>query len=195
MYRKERDNEILNFIEKYKGSNINTIANLFFSNSKNPYLNASRRLRVLYDNKIIKRSRKSLNDEYVYFINKPITLHKAKLLETYSRLTLIGTINLFEQEMKIPNANRTIDGFIELEVEDDKYINTYPIIIEIDNTHCTSHKKIKDIYNSGYFQKIYNTMPRVLIVNRNDYNIKICDKDIDILNINWNLDCIDDIIK
>lgn len=195
LYRKARDNEILNFIEMYGGTNIKTIANIYYDNSNNGYILASRRLKLLYDNKFLKRNRKSINDEFIYYRgNNPISLHKAKLLEVYSRIYRLGKINKFTINMDLP-CRREIDGFIELEIEDTEYINTYPIIIEIDNTHNTSIKKINDIYNCGYFQKQYGIFPIIVRVKRNEYDKKLYHNDINIYNLEWDLKGINDIIE
>ena len=194
IYRKKRDNDILKFIETYGGTNTNTIANLFFKDTLNAYILASKRLKILYNNKLLKRCRKSINSEYVYYINKPISEHKAKILETYSKISQLGKVIKFDMEVEIPNAKRRIDGLIELEIEDEEYISTYVFILEIDKTHNTSFKKIKDIYNSQHFQKQYDIFPSFVIVKRNEWDKKLKDKTINLVNLSWNLENINDII-
>lgn len=197
MYRKNRDNNILKFIEEHGSITINICANLFFNHVNNSYDLARKRLRILYKNKLIKRY-KAVGKEVIYYFNKPLKPHNLKLLEVYSELYKRCNVITFEKEMslKCPLKQRKIDGFIELEIEDDKYITTIPLIIEIDYTHNTHIDKIKDIYNSNYFQGIYGFMPRVIIIKKNEWDKKLqSNKDMEIINIDWNLNCIKEVLR
>lgn len=196
MYKKDRDNKILNFIEEYGSITINICANLFFSNANNKYDLARKRLRILYNNKYIKRY-KEVGAEVIYYLNKSLKPHDLKLLEVYSKLSSIGNVVTFEKEKVIlcPNK-RKIDGFMEIEVEEGEYINTYPLIVEIDYTHNTHLNKIKDIYNSNYFQDMYGFLPIILIVKRNQWDKKLNGyADIAIINLDWSLDNIEEVFN
>lgn len=197
MYKKQRDNEILKFIETHRSITIKICANIFFSHSNNAYDLARKRLRILYKNKLIKRY-KALGQEVIYYFNKPLKPHAIKLLEVYSELYKRGNVITFKKEMslKCPLKQRKIDGFIEVEIEDKQYITTIPLIIEIDFTHNTHINKIKDIYNSNYFQEQYGFMPRVVIVKGNEWDKKlISNNDIEIVNIDWNLENIEEVLS
>jgi len=48
--------------------------------------------------------------------------------------------------------------------------------------------KIKDIYNSNYFQNIYGFLPSILIVKINEWDKKLNSyDDITIINLDWSL--------
>ncbi|GAA0768750.1 hypothetical protein GCM10008908_09460 [Clostridium subterminale] len=197
MYKKDRDNKILKFIEEHGSITINICANLFFNNANNKYDLARKRLRILYKNKYIKRN-KEVGAEVIYYLNRPLKPHNLKLLEVYSRLCTIGNVITFEKEKMVlcPNKKRKIDGFMEIEIDDGEYINTYPVIIEIDYTHNTHIDKIKDVYNSNYFQNQYGFLPSILIVKKNEWDKKLNGyEDITIINLNWNLDNIEEVFN
>lgn len=195
MYKKDRDNEILKFIEEHGSITINICANLFFNNANNSYDLARKRLRILYKNKYIKRH-KAVGSEVIYYLNRPIKPHNLKLLEVYSKFSTMGNVITFEKEKMVicPNKKRKIDAFMEIEVDDGEYINSYPLIVEIDYTHNTHIDKIKDIYNSNYFQSQYGFLPTIIIVKRNEWDKKLNSyDDITIINLNWNLDNIEEV--
>jgi len=201
MYLKENDNRILKFVEENKSITIQICANLFFRdcNKESAYISASRRLKKLYDNKFLKRFRKTINDEYVYYRDgNPLGYHKMKLLEVCSKLSTIGEIVKFEQEFEVASGKikRKNDGLIEIKVEQGEYINTYAVIIEIDYSHETNWAKIKDIIKSGVYQNMYGTMPTILIVKKYEHMKRLNgNDDIDIVNVNWKLDNIEDLFK
>lgn len=201
MYLKENDNRILQFVEDNKSISIQICANLFFNNcsKESAYISASRRLKTLYDNKFLKRFRKTINDEYVYYRDgSPLGYHSMKLLEVYSKLSTIGEIVRFEKEFMVGSGKtkRKNDGLIEIKVEQGEYINTYAVIIEIDYSHETNWAKIRDIIKSGVYQKMYGTMPTILIVKRYEHMKKLnSNSDVEILNINWKLDGIEQLFE
>lgn len=192
MYRKLKDNDILTFIEKHKGITIKTCANLFYSHCNNSYYMASRKLKGLYENKRLKRFRKTINDEYVYYISgTPIKPHKTKLLEVYSRLLLNWNVELFEKEIQV--ENRKNDGLFELVIDRGDYDEIFPLIVEIDYSHDTDFKKMKDIYESGYYQERYEIMPVTLIVKRYDFQKRFSTELFNVVYVNWDLDGIESI--
>jgi len=201
MYLKENDKKILRFVEDNKSITIQICADLFFNKTsrRSAYISASRRLKTLHDNKFLKRFRKTINDEYVYYREgNPLGYHKMKLLEVYSRLSTIGEITRFEKEFVVGTgkAKRKNDGLIEIKVDQGEYINTYAVVIEIDYTHETNWTKIKDIINSGDYQEMYGAMPTILIVKRYEHMKKLnSNSDVEILNINWKLEGIEQLFE
>lgn len=192
----KRDKEILKFVEDHKAITIKICANLFFSNSKNNYYSASRRLKILQENGLLKRFRKDVYSEAIYYEKgSPLSPHRIKLLELYSRLTMIGNVITFIKEYTVPceNMKRKNDGLIEIAVLDKEYEYTYPLIIEIDYTHDTSINKIKDLRDSGHFQELYDIMPIMIIVKRFEYQKKVYVNGVNIIYLNWDLEGIENI--
>lgn len=196
MYQKERDKAIRRFIEEYGGITINICANLFFTNSHQKYQLASKRLRTLYENNYLKRYKKDIYAEVVYYLDKPAKEHVIKLLELYSRLYLIGKVTSFKihYELKGVEKKRQVDALIDLEIVRDGETYMYPLIIEIDATHNTSLKRMEDIYYSNYFQDMYNgTFPYVLIVKRNTWQTVFSTELFGYKFLNWQMEGLENV--
>ena len=158
MYLTKRDREILLFIEKYKSITIKQCSKIFFTTNKYSYYQARKRLKLLCDNKLLKRYREDMRSETVYYSEKKLSYHDIKVIDIYAELVSKGcTIKDFKQEYIIPvsdSKDYRADGLIEFEYQG--YF--YPLLIEIDYTHLTGEKKLMDIYNSGYFQNKYKEL-------------------------------------
>lgn len=196
MYLKQRDKDILNWLENVSsindkdGVNNKIIGNIFYNDCKDPYYNSSRRLKELYRSKFLKRYRKNINDEYIYYRSRPLSEHQIKLLEVYSKFCTLGNVTLFEREVEVVGGNkkRKNDGLIIIEIEKEGYLYEYPIIIEIDKTHDTGSDKINDLYRSSHYQNRFGIMPMMLIVKRNEFQKRIYVKDVNLVYVNWDLE-------
>jgi len=191
MYLKQRDKDILNFIEKWGSANATIIGNLFFSDCKDSYYNASRRLKILCQDRFLKKYRKDMYSKNIYFMGaKPLTEHQIKLLEVYSKLSMLGNTITLEREVSVPcgSKKRKNDGVITLSREDDKYIYEYLFIVEIDLTHDTNTTKINQVAESNYYQNKYDLEPVWIIVKHNEYQKKYYTNSSNIIYVNWNLD-------
>ncbi|MBY6758614.1 hypothetical protein HYH82_15080 [Clostridium botulinum] len=168
MYLTNRDRDILKFIEQYGSITINQCSKIFFNKCKQNYYQARKRLRTLYNSKYIKRYRKDMRSEAVYYLDKKLSIHDLKVLDIYAEIINLGAeIKCFKKEytIKCKNKEYRADGLIEC-IRDGYF---YPILIEVDYTHFTSNKKLLGIYNSNYFQNKYKDLdtdifPTVLIV-------------------------------
>lgn len=190
MYITDRDKQILKFIENYGSITINQAANMFFCNYKYAYDQAKRRLRIMYQNRIVKRFKADIHAEVQYYFNQPQKPHRAKLLDVYTNLNSIGNVTSFKKELRIECQNkiRKIDGFLELEIETDEEVAMYPILIEIDYTHNTSLNKLKEIYYSNYFQDKYDVFPTVLIIKKYSFQEKFSTDLFYCKFLNWELE-------
>lgn len=193
MYLKPRDKKILQWIEdvstiKEKDGINNKIAgNLFYNDCKDPYYNASRRLKELFKEGFLKRHRKNPHEEYVYYRSqRPLSEHQLKLLEVYAVLNTFGKVTLLEKEVmiKCKNKNRKNDGLIVVEVNGYEY----PIIVEIDKSHDTDSVKINDIVSSNYYQGRFGIMPLFLIVKKYEFQKKYYPKEANVVYANWTLE-------
>lgn len=188
MYITARDRKILEYIRNNKSITINQCAKLFYTKNKEPYDQARKRLRILYNNKYIKRYRKDLQSECIYYMNKKLSLHDLKLYDVYAELVVAGaTILEFERKYRVyltKDKYREIDGLLVFKL--DGYI--YFWIIEVDLTHFTTDKKIIDIYNSNHFQEKFkkyapNIFPTVIILKEiENTTTYILNKQIEIIN-------------
>lgn len=169
MYLTKRDKNILKFIEEYKSLTIKQCSQLFFNNCKESYYQARKRLKLLADNHYLKRYRKDMRSETVYYMDKKLSCHDLKVIDVYACLKTIGVdIKTFEREYVINCGGKEYraDGFFEF-ICCDGYFHL--LLVEIDDTHFTSLNKLLDIYNSNYFQDKYknlddNLFPNVIII-------------------------------
>ncbi|KEH91605.1 hypothetical protein Z962_p0133 (plasmid) [Clostridium botulinum C/D str. BKT12695] len=180
MYLKKRDSEIIKFIKMYGSITINQCSKIFFTKNKEGYQQARKRLKQLSDNKFIKRYRKDMQSECIYFLDKKLSIHDLKTIDIYAELINAGaTIKSFTPKYRIDTIEsnkkyRELDAYIEFIYKD--YLNF--LILEIDYTHFTSKNKIIDIYNSNHFQNKYkkldsNIFPDILILRLFQENKKI----------------------
>lgn len=168
MFLTNRDKEILKFIEEYGSITINQCSQIFFTHCKQNYYQARKRLKLLSDNKYLKRYRKDMRSETIYYLHKKLSIHDLKVLDVYSYLVYSGaSIKFFKQEYIIPveDKNYRADALIEFVYKD--YF--YTILVEVDYTHYTSQKKLLDIYTSFHFQDKYknlgeNIFPKIIII-------------------------------
>ncbi|MCD3331444.1 hypothetical protein, partial [Clostridium botulinum] len=148
MYLTKRDKEILYWIDKWGSITINQCSKIFYSKNKEAYQQARKRLKKLSDNNFLRRYRKDMKSETIYYLDKKLTLHDLKVFDIYAELISIGaTIKTFIPRYKIntPNSHkqyRELDALIEFIYKD--YF--CPLILEIDYTHFTTHQTLQDIY-------------------------------------------------
>lgn len=210
MYLKNRDKEIIKFIEEYGSITINQCSNIFYNHCSQKYDLSRKRLKLISENGYIKRNRKSMIDETVYYMKRKLTDHKLKVIDVYSRLFSKG-IKVREFKMEyVVNIGKVVsgkeksyrlDGFLEFEYKG--YF--YSFIIEVDKTHQTSKRKLVDIYESGYFQNKYkengmgdNIYPDVLIVKSNSMMMNYLgymDEEFNIDFIDWELNGIERVLE
>ena len=134
MYLKKRDSEIIKFIKKYGSITINQCSKIFYTKNKEGYQQARKRLKQLSDNKFIKRYRKDMQSECIYFLDKKLSIHDLKTLDIYAELINAGaTIKSFTPKYRIDTIKsnkkyRELDAYIEFIYKD--YLNF--LILEID---------------------------------------------------------------
>ena len=185
----KRDKEIIKFVEKHGSITINQCAKMFFRNNKWAYDQARKRLIIIYNLSLLKRYRKDPRSEAVYFIAKPLKTHDLKLMDVFAELSEYEII-MFKKECEIKidkDTNYRVDAAAIIKI-DGMYI---PLMIEIDYTHFTNIKKIKQItYNYEIDNKLKLTF---LIVKLNQLETQV----VGIANRNkyiilpWNLDKIE----
>lgn len=189
IYKNKKANAILNFIEEYGSANAEIIGNLFYSDCANPYYNASRRLKTLCKEGIIKKYRKDIVSCNIYYFHKPLSDHNLKILEVYSKLSTLGEVIKFEKEVNVECQDkvRRNDAIVLLKREDDEYEYNYLFIIEIDMTHDTTANKIRQVTESGYYQNKYGLEPTWIIVKISDWQKKWYYKSANIIYSDWKL--------
>jgi hypothetical protein len=95
----KRDAEILDFIELLGAASLSQIKRRFISDKSQGEVIARRRMKRLYDMKMVKRERSFINTEYIYFQKNTLLEHKLTLTEFNVRLQeLTGKILKFDVE-------------------------------------------------------------------------------------------------
>lgn len=174
MYLKDRDRNIMNYIEKYGFITTNQAALIFFKDNKNYYKTACARLKILSDNKYIYKTNCSNSSENVYTLRnkKSPSKHSILLMDFYAHLINLGCeIIDFKREYTWFTKKRS-DGYVEFKFGK---IQCCPYIIEIDFSHATNiDNKYMPIFDSNILQDKYKKeygielFPRVCVVSSND---------------------------
>lgn len=181
MIIKQRDKEIMRFLEEHKAATIEMIANVFYTNNNFSYDEARRRLKKLYDNEFLHRYTSPDTEELVYCFKgeKQISPHDLYTLKFYSKLIKYGAkVNYFKKNRKWKSTGKICDGFFEITYNGADYL----IILEVDFTHMTSiDDKYLTLYNNRELQEEYKdysvdgseVFPKLVIMTVKDVdNIK-----------------------
>jgi len=166
---RQRDNDIINFINNYGFLSIQQCANIFYTDNKMKYDEARKRLKKLYDNKLLHRLFID-NNKIVYTSNhKFVNWHRYLLIQFYSLLCQYGKINTFITEYQFTDMGIRPDGFFEL-IFNNQLISMF---VEIDYSHNTELDRYEKLYKDGRIQEYYKDrygkviFPEVVVVKKN----------------------------
>lgn len=179
---------ILDHINKYGFITNRQCAAIFYKGNKQALLQAQTKMKLLFDNGIVKRDEFRLTKEFVYMNEtKTVSDHKMYVMNLYAYLYNRFDIKYFKYEQSW-NCKKRNDAHIIIE-KHDAFIG---ILCEIDLFHKTSQEKLDVLYRSGEVQQWYSDnyniqeyYPLILIVNgnskttlkSNDYDIESVDFD------------------
>lgn len=174
MYIKDKDRNIIRHIEQFGFITTKQTEFIFYQNHKNAYKEACRRLKILSDNKMIRKNKCSNTSENVYTLDdgKPPSKHATLLMDFYARLINLGCeIINFKREYTWFTGKRS-DGFIEFKFGK---VECCPYIIEVDFSHGTNvDKKYMPVFESGILQDKYREeygvemFPKICVISMND---------------------------
>ncbi len=155
----KRDQDVFNFIEKFKAATTGQINQLFFSETSDRY--CRKRLQYLYEQGYLKRIRSTISNDYAYYIKKKSYLQQIHhdLLRTQVYVTLKGLYKIIDwnNEMSIESIRPEAVAYIE----DHKII--YPVFVEVHLSNSFNFNKYKDLLNSVDLKALFGLMPRVII--------------------------------
>ena len=156
----ERDNNIIEFLTKYKCATTSTISNLFFNGSRRP---TTRRLKHLKEHGFIKSSQEYVSIEQVHYINKKPTQLKHSCLcsEFACKMKLEKNILKEKTEFKIGNVRTDL-----LLITDHPKI----YLIEICNTKPFDLNKYIKLKKSMEWKKLFPTFPDIIVVSDKKVN-------------------------
>lgn len=150
----DRDYKVIDFLNDYKIATTSTLEHFFYPSKRV----AQRRLKALVDEKYIKKSRDSINQDYYYYLKKPKQLkHSLLITEFYREFSKCYKIEHFQVQKKIDNLipDATI-GYIDSNINKVVFLE-----VEISNNGFNYQK-----YKQFNYKKYFNVMPNVFIITR-----------------------------
>lgn len=182
----KRDRDILIWIERYRSITINQCAKIFFTNNKEAYDQARKRLRHLNKEGLIRRYRKDPRSEVVYFMDKKLKTHDLKIFDVVAQFIYLGwEIEEFEKEYAFNLRDRKyISDAKIIFTKDNKKI---PVILEIDYSHMTGKSKIEDITNAINNKHVF----LVVRLTQENANVQFLSDDAMLVYLPWNLSGLD----
>lgn len=179
----ERDKKVLNFIEKFNVATTDTIQELFYPSIRV----AQHRLKLMYDNKLLKRERDNFTSQYIYYVRKPKQLrHNLLLTDFYREMNRIVDIELFEKEFIIDNVRA--DGLIAYRYKNKGYIAC--IEVQIANEPLNV-EKYEMLYFSGKYKKYFPVFPLIYAIT----NKKIPYTELKIIRVNEDMSNVKEVLK
>lgn len=160
---------ILSYIDEYGFITIQQCARVFFKGNKQPMIQAQKKLKIMFENEMIKRTIFNFTGEYIYTIqNKSPSFHRMCLMNLYSYIYSKNEIIYFKIEEKWNVSKKRNDAHIIFKNSNGIMIG---ILIEVDVNHTTSKSKLDALFNSMEIQEWYyekykeEYYPTVIIVN------------------------------
>lgn len=143
----QRDRKVIEFIEAMNCVSTKTIYELFYPSLRV----AQNRLKLMTENKIVKRDRDHLTSQYYYYINnKPKQVHHNLLLANfYKELSKKATIEVFKKEFVIEDIRP--DALVIYTVNGKSYI----AFVEIELSNQPDIPKYEALFKSGKYKEYF----------------------------------------
>lgn len=167
---RERDYNILRFIEKYKAISLKNACRIFFDgeykSEEYRYRVAARRLLTLENKGILQSYRNSYTDEKIYYTNKKISPHSVFIQDFWRKLLELDfNVLEFNTNVSLMNGQLKPDAFV-LAKYDDILVNYF---LEVDLNHYTDKSKLiryEMFYKSDELTELCGTRKPCLIITR-----------------------------
>ncbi len=167
---RERDYNILRFIEKYKAISLKNACRIFFTgeykSEEYRYRCAARRMQRLEELNILSSYRNSYTDEKIYYTNKKISPHSVFIQDFWRILLEMGFEVLeFNTNVSLMNGQLKPDAFVLAKYDDIK-VNYF---LEVDLNHNTDKSKLiryEMFYKSDELTELCGTRKPCLIITR-----------------------------
>jgi hypothetical protein len=165
----ELDKKILSFIDKFHAADTKQIQRVFYKSQKQGRFLCERKLRKLYERKLIKRHRIVLNEPYIYYYTKSKQMtHHLIVTELYCNLSdCEGKIINFEVEKVIEDIRP--DAICQFELNGDIYQYCFEVHISNNNFDQIKYERF---YKSGTWKKYFKIFPAIVIISDRKINIK-----------------------
>lgn len=168
-----RDREVIDFVTKMNCASTKTIAELFYPSLRV----AQNRLKLMAENKVLKRDRDHFTNQYYYYIdNKPKQIyHNLLLTDFYKELSKVAEIVAFKKEFIIEDIRP--DALVVYTIDGKSYI----ACVEIELSNTPDIAKYETLDKSGEYKKYFNgVFPLIIYVT----NKKIPGTKLDVIQIN-----------
>lgn len=153
----ERDKKLLRFIEKFRIATTDTIQELFYPSLRV----AQNRLRLMTENKLLKREREHFTSQYYYYIKKPTQVRHSLLLTSFYReLTKIAQIEVFEKEFSIEDIRP--DGLVAYRYDNKNYIAFVEVQISMQPLDIGKYERL---YKSGKYKGYFPVFPLIIAIS------------------------------
>jgi hypothetical protein len=128
---------------------------------------AQDRLKMLVENKHLKRYRSDLNSEYIYFMKKtPFIHHQVLLVNVYlAFLRMNGDLIEFTPEVVMGDIRP------DAKVEYDDGENTHFVLVEIHRNNAFNQEKYEQFFVTKAWKQHFEAFPKILIVS--DRRVKL----------------------
>lgn len=160
-----RDKEIISFVKEFKAVNTSTIANLYWKDCKQKLILAERRLKLLVENKKLRRDRDSILDSYYYYVGTkvPHFKHSCLIAEAYAQLKLNYDVLNYKREVQLYCRNENLKADLVVILKKDG--KPIPLIIECDISRPYAYKY--DSYISdNYWSSKFGVKPTIISISK-----------------------------
>jgi len=171
-----RDLEVIDFLDLHKVATTSTLEHFIYKSKRV----AQRRLKIMADNKYIKRSQDFINADYCYYIEKPKQFrHSLFITEFYREFSKYVDVKYFETQKKIDHIIPDgLIGYLENGIKKVAILE-----VEISNKGFDYSK-----YHNFSYKKYFNTFPSVFVVTKHQIKRDSKINFIQIRDINKDLD-------
>jgi hypothetical protein len=162
------EQRVLDFLDTFNCATTSQLTKLFYNDVAIPQNKARRRLKILYDDKHVKRERNSINMEYVYYLRKNNQFtHSLILTEFYVRLHELAEIDKFEVEQ--PYGHIRPDGMCICGYKG--FTHYFFIEVHISNNKFNQDKYIA-YYGSREWKQYFDLFPKIIIISDKKINLQ-----------------------
>jgi len=142
-----RDRKVIDFVTKMNCVSTKTLHELFYPSLRV----AQNRLKLLTENKILKRDRDHFTSQYYYYpgVKPKQVYHNLLLTDFYKELSKWATIEVFIKEYSIEEIRS--DGLV-IYTKDNK---SYVAFIEVELSNSPDVAKYENLYRSGKYKTYF----------------------------------------